>query len=260
MDLASIIGLAAGMFCIIASMYASGGVVTTYLDPASALMTIGGSFFALMLNYSIKEMLGMFNILGRAFKVPDFGEMKIAESLLSLSERARREGILSLEEEIESVDSAFMKRGLRMVVDSTDPEVIKSILETELSQMNERHGRWLKMIDQWAKLAPGMGMLGTVQGLIAMMKNLEDKSRIGPNMAVALITTYYGAMMANFLLTPMMGKLANHDAAETKVREMVIEGVLSIQQGDNPHILQMKLSSYLSPESQKKLEELHPQS
>lgn len=260
MDLASIIGLAAGMFCIVASMYASGGVVTTYLDPASALMTIGGSFFALMLNYSIKEMLGMFSILGRAFKVPDFGEMKIAESLLSLSERARREGILSLEEEIESVDSAFMKRGLRMVVDSTDPEVIKSILETELSQMNERHGRWLKMIDQWAKLAPGMGMLGTVQGLIAMMKNLEDKSRIGPNMAVALITTYYGAMMANFLLTPMMGKLANHDAAETKVREMVIEGVLSIQQGDNPHILQMKLSSYLSPESQKKLEELHPQS
>jgi len=260
MDLASIIGLAAGMFCIVASMYASGGVVTTYLDAASALMTIGGSFFALMLNYSIKEMLGMFNILGRAFKVPDFGEMKIAESLLSLSERARREGILSLEEEIESVDSAFMKRGLRMVVDSTDPEVIKSILETELSQMNERHGRWLKMIDQWAKLAPGMGMLGTVQGLIAMMKNLEDKSRIGPNMAVALITTYYGAMMANFLLTPMMGKLANHDAAETKVREMVIEGVLSIQQGDNPHILQMNLSSYLSPESQKKLEELHPQS
>lgn len=260
MDLASIIGLAAGMFCIVASMYASGGVVTTYLDAASALMTIGGSFFALMLNYSIKEMLGMFSILGRAFKVPDFGEMKIAESLLSLSERARREGILSLEEEIESVDSAFMKRGLRMVVDSTDPEVIKGILETELSQMNERHGRWLKMIDQWAKLAPGMGMLGTVQGLIAMMKNLEDKSRIGPNMAVALITTYYGAMMANFLLTPMMGKLANHDAAETKVREMVIEGVLSIQQGDNPHILQMKLSSYLSPESQKKLEELHPQS
>jgi chemotaxis protein MotA len=241
-------------------MYASGGVVTTYLDPASALMTIGGSFFALMLNYSIKEVLGIFKIFGMAFRIPDFGEMKIAEALLSLSERARREGILSLEEEIEGIDSAFMKRGLRMVVDSTDPEVIKNILETELSQMNERHGRWLKMIDQWAKLAPGMGMLGTVQGLIAMMKNLEDKSRIGPNMAVALITTYYGAMMANFLFTPMMGKLAGHDAAETKVREMIIEGVLSIQQGDNPHILQMKLSSYLSPDSQKKLEELHPQS
>lgn len=259
MDLATIIGLGAGFFCIIASMYASGGVVTTYIDAASVLMTIGGSFFGLMMNYSIKEMFALPKIFGLAFKVPDFGEMKIAEALLSLSERARREGILSLEEEIESVDSAFMRRGLRMVVDSTDPEVIKNILETELNQMNERHGRWLKMIDQWAKLAPGMGMLGTVQGLIAMMKNLEDKSRIGPNMAVALITTYYGAMMANFLFTPLMGKIANQDSAETKVREMIIEGVLSIQQGDNPHILQMKLSSYLSPDSQKKLEELHPQ-
>ncbi|PKL07557.1 MAG: motility protein A [Spirochaetae bacterium HGW-Spirochaetae-7] len=260
MDLASIIGIAGGFFCIIASMYASGGAVTTYLDLASALMTIGGSFFALMINYSMKDTFGIFKIIGMAFKVPDFGEMKVAEALLALSERARREGILSLEEEIEGVDSAFMKRGLRMVVDSTDPEVIKTILETELNQMNDRHGKWIKMIDQWAKLAPGFGMLGTVQGLIAMMKNLEDKSRIGPNMAVALITTYYGAMMANFILTPMMGKLSGHDAAETKVREMIIEGVLSIQQGDNPHILQMKLSSYLSPEAQRKLEELHPQS
>ncbi len=258
MDIASIVGLVAGFACIILSMYASGGVVTTYLDPASALMTIGGSFFGLMMNYSIKEMLAVFGIIGKAFKVPDFGELKIAEALLSFSEKARREGILSLEEDIESVDSPFMRRGLRMVVDSVDPEVVRNILETELNQMNERHGRWLKMLDQWAKLAPGMGMLGTVQGLIAMMKNLEDKSRIGPNMAVALITTYYGAMMANFLIMPLMGKLAGQDGAETKVREMVIEGVLSIQQGDNPHILQMKLSSYLSPDAQKKLEELHP--
>ncbi|TFG83977.1 MAG: motility protein A [Spirochaetales bacterium] len=260
MDLASVLGIVGGFVCIIASMYASGGTVTTYLDPASALMTIGGSFFALMLNYTMKDMMGIWSIIGKAFRVPDFGEIKIAEALLSLSEKARREGILSLEEEIEAVDAEFMKRGLRMVVDSVDPEVIRNILDTELIQMNERHGKWLKMIDQWSKLAPGFGMLGTVQGLIAMMKNLEDKSRIGPNMAVALITTYYGAMMANFILIPIMGKLASQDESETKVREMVIEGVLSIQQGDNPHILQMKLSSYLSPENQKKLEELHPAS
>lgn len=258
MDFATIVGIVAGFACIILSMYASGGEVFTYLDPASALMTIGGSFFALLMNYSFKEMIAIFKIIGKTMRVPDFGEMKVAETLLSLSERARREGILSLEEEIEGVDSDFMKRGLRMVVDSVDPEVIRTILETELNEMNDRHGRWLKMLDQWAKLAPGMGMLGTVQGLIAMMKNLEDKSRIGPNMAVALITTYYGAMMANFLIMPLMGKLASQDAAETKVWEMVLEGVLSIQQGDNPHILQMKLSSYLSPDSQRKLEELHP--
>jgi chemotaxis protein MotA len=258
MDFGTIIGIVAGLTCIVLSMYASGGEVFTYLHGASALMTIGGSFFAMMINYSVKEMITIFKIMGRTFKVPDFGEMKVAETLLSLSERARREGILSLEEDIEGVDSEFMRRGLRMVVDSVDPEVIRTILETELNEMNDRHGRWLRMLDQWAKIAPGMGMLGTVQGLIAMMKNLEDKSRIGPNMAVALITTYYGAMMANFLLLPIMGKLAAQDASETKVWEMIIEGVLSIQQGDNPHILQMKLSSYLSPEAQRKLEELHP--
>jgi chemotaxis protein MotA len=238
----------------------SGSTVGTFIDLPSVFMTVFGSYMALTLNYSIKDALGIFAVMGRVFKVPDFGEMKVAETLLSLSERARREGILSLEEEIEAVESAFMKRGLRMVVDSTDPEVIRSILENELSQMNDRHGIKLKMLDQWAKLAPGFGMLGTVQGLIAMLKNLEDKSSIGPNMAVALITTFYGAIMANFLFTPMMGKLGTHDQAETKVREMIIEGVLSIQQGDNPHILQMKLSAYLSPLNQKKLEELHPQS
>jgi len=258
MDLATIVGLVAGLACIILSMYTSGGVIATYIDIPSVFMTIGGSFFGLMMNYSIKEMMSIWGIIGKAFRVPDFGELKIAEALLSFSEKARREGILSLEEDIESVESPFMKRGLRMVVDSVDPEVVRTILETELNQMNDRHGRWLKMRDQWAKLAPGMGMLGTVQGLIAMMKNLEDKSRIGPNMAVALVTTYYGALMANFLIMPLMGKLAGQDASETKVREMVIEGVLSIQQGDNPHILQMKLASYLSPDAQKKLEELHP--
>jgi chemotaxis protein MotA len=258
MDLSSIIGLVAGIGCIIGSMLASGGSPLTYVDPPSVLMTIGGSICGLFMNYGIKEVGMMFKIMGKIFKIPDFGEMKVVEALISLSERARREGILSLEEEIESLDSAFMKRGLRMVVDSVDPEVIRTILETELTQMNDRHGKWLKMLDQWAKLAPGMGMLGTVQGLIAMMRNLEDVSSIGRNMSVALITTYYGAMIANFIVIPMMGKLANFDAAETKVWEMVIEGVLSIQQGDNPHILQMKLTSYLSPEGQRKLEEAHP--
>lgn len=259
MDIASVLGFIGGWVAIIGSILLAKQSLLTFVDPASVFMTIGGSYFALMLNYSIKDALGIFKIMGKVFKVPDFGEMKIAESLLSFSERARREGILSLEEEIEGIDSAFMKRGLRMVVDSVDPEVIRNILETELTQMNERHGKWLKMFDQWAKLAPGFGMLGTVQGLIGMLKNLEDKSMIGPNMAVALITTFYGAIMANFLFTPMMGKLGLQDGAETKVREMIIEGVLSIQQGDNPHILQLKLSSYLSPDNQRKLEELHPQ-
>lgn len=259
MDLASLIGFFGGWFAIIGSIFFAKQSIGSFVDAASVFMTVGGSYFALMLNYSLKDSLGIFKIMGKVFRVPDFGEMKVAEALLSFSERARREGILSLEEEIESVDNEFMKRGLRMVVDSIDPEIIRNILETELTQMNERHGKWMKMLDQWAKLAPGFGMLGTVQGLIGMLKNLEDKSSVGPNMAVALITTFYGALMANFLFVPIMGKLGLQDAMETKVKEMVIEGVLSIQQGDNPHILQLKLTSYLSPDNQRRLEELHPQ-
>ncbi|HAP43168.1 MAG: flagellar motor protein MotP [Spirochaetes bacterium GWD1_61_31] len=259
MDFATIIGLVGGIGCILLSMITAGATPLTYADLPSFFMTVMGSWFALMINYTIKDMLDVFKILGKVGRTVDYGEMKVAEALISLSERARREGILSLEEEIESLDNMFMKRGLRMVVDSVDPEVIRNIMETELNQLNDRHGKWLKMLDQWAKLAPGMGMLGTVQGLIAMMKNLEDTASIGRNMAVALVTTYYGAMMANFLIMPMMGKLAVRDAAETKVWEMVIEGVLSIQQGDNPHILQMKLTSYLTPAGQKQLDEAHPQ-
>ncbi len=258
MDLASILGFIGGWVMIVLSMYASGGNVGNYLDLPSALMTIGGSTFALLFGSSIKDLFQLFKVMGRILRIPDFGELKKIELLVSYAERARKEGLLSLEEEVETIDDAFMKTGLRMVVDSIDGTIIRNVMESEINQMNERHGKWFKMIDNWAKLAPGFGMLGTVQGLIAMMRRLDDKSSIGRNMALALITTYYGAIMANFVLTPIMGKLVQYDSQESKVREMILEGVLSIQQGDNPHIVQQKLTVYLTPDQRKKFEEMHP--
>lgn len=257
--MSTVLALLGGIVCIIGSfLFGSGNRVDTLYDFASLMMTVGGSTFSLVINYSFKDLFLLFSIMGKAFRIPNFGEMKIVESLLGFSEKARREGLLSLEEDVEGIDHPFMKRGLQMVVDSVDPEVIRNILDTELNQMNDRHGRWLKMLDMWSKLAPGFGMLGTVSGLIGMLSRLEDKSSIGPNMATALITTYYGAIMCNFLFLPIMGKLVNQDGQETLVMEMIIEGVLSIQQGDNPHILQMKLSSYLAPNQQRLLAETHP--
>jgi chemotaxis protein MotA len=173
---------------------------------------------------------------------------------MSMSEKARREGLLALEEELEDLDDEFIKKGLRLVVDGTDAEIIRSLMETELSQMQERHMTKIGMINMWGSLAPGLGMLGTVIGLIGMLKNLEDKSALGPNMAVALITTLYGSMMANLIMIPVSGKLKNIDGDETKVKEMVIEGVLSIQAGDNPRILAMKLLSYLNPADRRSAE------
>jgi chemotaxis protein MotA len=247
MNIGSLLGLVGGTAMIVLAIYASGGTIMTYVDIPSVFCTIGGSFFALMLQYGLKDVLALFGPMGRVFKIYDFQAEKLIEKLYEFSEKARREGILSLEEVIQDLDDKFMQQGLRLVVDGTDAEIIRGLMETELSQMNGRHAKWIKMLDAWSKLAPGFGMLGTVLGLIAMMKNLEDKSRIGPNMAVALITTFYGAIMANFILQPMMGKIQIDDADETTVREMIIEGVLSIQAGDNPRILLVKLASYLPP-------------
>jgi chemotaxis protein MotA len=166
---------------------------------------------------------------------------------MAFSDKARREGLLALEEELEDLDDEFMKKGLRLVVDGTDGAIVRDLLEIEIDQMQARHADKVAGLNMWAALAPGFGMLGTVIGLIAMMKNLEDKASVGPNMAVALITTLYGSMIANWLLTPAMAKLRALDAQEAQAREMVLEGIISIQAGDNPRVLAMKLLSYLSP-------------
>ncbi len=247
MDLGTLVGLIGGVACIIISAVSSGSSIDAFVDIPSVFMTIGGSWSALMINYSLKDAIRVFSIIGRTFRVQDYGGRALVEKLFELADRARREGILSLEEYINELDDRFLQQGLKLVVDGTDAEIIRTIMETELNQMNERHSKWIKMLDAWSKLAPGFGMLGTVMGLIGMMRNLEDKSRIGPNMAVALITTFYGAIMANFLFTPLMGKLAGQDHDETLIKEMCIEGVLSIQAGDNPRILLVKLASYLNP-------------
>jgi len=247
MNIGSWLGLIGGTAMLLISIFTSGGQLLTYWDVPSVACTVGGSFFALMLQYGLKEVMDVFKVIGRAFKTYTYPADKTIDKLYEFSEKARREGILSLEEEMQDLDDKFLQQGLRLVVDGTDAQIIRDLMENDLNQMNERHSKKMKILNAWSILAPGFGMLGTVLGLIGMLKNLEDKSRIGPNMAVALITTLYGSIMSNFLFIPMLGKLGIDDAAETKAMEMTIEGVLSIQAGDNPRILLMKLASYLTP-------------
>lgn len=254
MDIATIIGLVGGAACIVMSCLSSGGSLLGLLDLASAFMTIGGSFFSIFIMAPLSKALGLFKIMGKTFKIPEFGEKTIVQNMVSLSEKARREGILALEEGLEDLDDPFMKSGLRLVVDGTDSNVIRAIMENDLNQMEARHMDWVNLVVQWAGLAPGFGMMGTVLGLIGMLRNMEDKSSIGPNMAVALITTLYGSMMANWILVPISQKLIYHNTLEVRVKEMVIEGVLSIQAGDNPRILAMKLLTYLDPKARKAIE------
>jgi chemotaxis protein MotA len=226
----------------------------TFVDIPSVFIVVLGSYFGLFTFSTLSNTLGIFGTINLTFKIPNFNEKGLITKLMAMSEKARREGLLALEEELEDLDDEFMKKGMRLVVDGTDAEIIRTLMETELSQMQERHAGKIAIINMWGTLAPGLGMLGTVIGLIGMLKNLEDKSALGPNMAVALITTLYGSIMANLLMIPWGGKLKSNDAREAVVKEMEIEGVLSIQAGDNPRILAMKLLAYLTPEDRKAVE------
>jgi chemotaxis protein MotA len=254
MDLSTIIGLV-GCFGMVGLGIITGGTgLVTFVHIPSLLIVVAGSYFGLFTFSNISTAVGVFGTINLTFKVTNLNEQGIIGKLMSMSEKARREGLLALEEELEDLDDEFMKKGLRLVVDGTDAEIIRGLLETELTQIQERHVAKISTVNMWATLAPGLGMLGTVIGLIGMLKNLSDKDSLGGNMATALITTLYGSIVANLLMIPMAGKLKSRDAAESKVKEMIIEGILSIQAGDNPRILATKLLSYLTPAERKTAE------
>mgnify|MGYP003560001765 CR=1 FL=1 len=246
MDIATIIGIVGGAAMIVMSVVTSGGTLGGIIDVPSAAMTIGGSYFSMFIAAPLKQALGMFKIMGR--------EKNIVINMQALSEKARREGILALEDGLDDLEDPFMKMGLRLVVDGTDGNIIRAIMENEMNQVEARHMGWIGLINAWAGFAPGFGMMGTVVGLIGMLRNLEDKSSLGPNMAVALITTLYGSMMANWLITPFSTKLLAHNSQEMRSKEMIIEGVLAIQAGENPRIMAQKLLTYLDPVSRKAIE------
>ncbi len=254
MDIASIIGIVGGAAVIVLGVVTSGGTMGGIIDIPSIFVTIGGSYATMFIVAPLKQAIGIFGIMGRAFKTWDWGEKTMIQNLVALSEKARREGILALEEGLDDLEDPFMKEGLRMVVDGTDGNVIRAIMENEMSQTEGRHMSWVNVINQWAGFGPGFGMMGTVIGLIGMLNNLEDKSSLGPNMAVALITTLYGSMLANWLIGPFAQKLLAQNSSEMASKEMVLEGVLSIQAGDNPRILAMKLLTYLDPKTRKVIE------
>ena len=254
MNIATVVGILGSLAMLVFSIYSGGGTVITFMHIPSIILVVVCPYFMLFSFSTLREVLGIFSIINITFKVPNFNEQGIITKLMSMSEKARREGLLALEEELEDLDDEFMKKGMRLVVDGTDAEIIRTLMENELSQMQDRHIGKIAILNMWGSLAPAVGMMGTVIGLIGMLKNLEDKSALGPNMAIALITTFYGALVANYMMVPWAGKLKTYDAMETKVKEMQIEGVLSIQAGDNPRILATKLLSYLDPQNRKVVE------
>lgn len=246
-DMLTLLGLLAGTGLMIYGMLSGGGTFKMFFDPASIAITVGGSFSALLINYPLNEFKRLVKVLVQSFKETSMAGLDIINEFGELSKKARREGLLSLEDDIDKVEDAFLKKGLQMVVDGIEPETIREILELEIGEMEKRHKDGSDMLRSWAAYAPAFGMLGTLIGLIQMLANLNDPSALGPGMGKALITTYYGSLIANLIMNPMAANLTYKSGRESTIREMMLEGILAIQSGVNPRIVEEKLVSYLNP-------------
>jgi len=247
MDFGTIIGVIGGFAAVAISIVGAKGILGSYLDWPSALTTIGGSIAAMIVGHGIPKFLGQGKWIRLVLRIPTWGEERIIARLVAFSEKARREGLLALEDDLEELEDEFLRKGIQLVVDGTDPEIIKNILYTELNQMQNRHEDGANFYGDWSLWAPAFGMIGTLAGLVAMLQNINDKSSLGNGMALALITSLYGALMCYLIFQPMRRKLMDQDGGETRAREIMIEGILSIQSGDNPRILEEKLITFLPP-------------
>jgi len=246
-DISTTIGLIAGTGLTIWGMASGGTNLIIFFDPASIAITVGGSFAALLIAYPILEMKNIMKLIIQSFKESTSSSGEIIDSFTSLSKKARREGLLSLEDEMALLTNEFLKKGLQMVVDGLEPETIKDIMELEIGEMERRHTDGANMLKAWAAYAPAFGMIGTLVGLIQMLANLSDSSALASGMGKALITTFYGALLANIILVPMAQNLNYKSSIEVNNREMMLEGILAIQSGVNPRIVEEKLTTYLSP-------------
>lgn len=249
MDLASILGL---LLCLGMCLYGiidNAGIqnFNRYLDFPSAVITFGGAFFELLASTTMKGYVAGLKSFMLVFKSPVNDVKGMIDKIIELANVARKEGLLSLEEAAGNLDDEFMKKGILLIVDGTDPDLVRAIMETDLVSIEERHKSNISFWDDLGAMGPAWGMIGTLIGLVNMLYEMDDPSSIGPSMAVALITTLYGSMLANWICAPVAGKLKLNNANEITMKEITIEGLLSIQAGENPRIIEEKLKSFLAP-------------
>ncbi|MBQ3516959.1 MAG: motility protein A [Lachnospiraceae bacterium] len=250
MDLASIIGLVVAFaMMMLGIMTGDDGVagIKYFWDFKSVLITFGGAFFSTMAAYSMKDYIAGLKSFLLIFKTPAQNIPEMITKIIDLSNVARKEGLLSLEEVASELDDEFLKKGILLIVDGTDPELVRAILETELISTEERHKKKISFWQDLGSMGPAWGMIGTLIGLILMLQKMNDASAIGPAMSVALITTLYGSVLANWICSPVSNKLKAYNADEIMLKEIMIEGLLSIQAGENPRVIEEKLKSFLAP-------------
>src|SRR5690625_391807 len=247
-DILTPIGITLGFLMIMLAILAKDGRIgaTLFVDISSVFIVLGGIVASLFISFKKEQIKLARIVIKEAFYKNDQRLSDLIDLFIHLSERARREGILSLEGEIEEVDDEFVKKGVLLAVDGIDPEVINDIMNAEIMAMEERHYKGRAIIEKCGEYAPAWGMIGTLVGLVLMLNNLQDPESLGPNMAVALLTTLYGTVLANLVFIPMASKLENKTEEEIFIKQIIIEGVIGVQSGQNPRILEEKLSAFLS--------------
>lgn len=240
MDIATIVGVLFGFIVVIGAII-SGGGAGMFIHIPSLAITIGGMLCATLIHFSLPQFLGIFSVIKKTIvsKIPS--QSGLIQRMVNYAAINRRDGALALEQEVANVSDLFLSKGLQMLVDGQDSEDIRELMSLEIQNLQDRHSNGKKILEFMGAAAPAFGMIGTLIGLVQMLRNLSSPDQIGAGMAVALLTTFYGALSANLIFIPLAGKLGIYSKAETTAMEMTVEGICSIAHGENPTIVREKL-------------------
>ena len=245
MDFWTIIGLGAGIGIILLAILGNNESLSVFTNYPSLAIVMGGAICAMFISVPLSRVLGIGKIIRKACFVDRFEPEKVIRDLVGYAEIARRDGILSLDNMTDQIEDPFIVKGIQMAVDGTDPDLIEQIMVSELEALSERHRLGRAVFDLLGRYAPAFGMIGTLVGLVMMLQHMEDASQIGSGMAVALVTTLYGAVAANLIFLPIAEKLGTRSKEEMLIKRIIIRGIMAIQSGDNPRIVEQKLRTFL---------------
>ena len=247
MDIATILGVVIAVGLIISSIIVGGGSFAAFFDAPSVMVVFGGAIAAAMISFPLKNFLSVFKVTMKVFLYRLDPIPQLIEEIVSLAETARRDGLLALESRLEDIQNPFIVLGIQMAVDGTRPEVMEDILRTELDAVATRHKDGKALLDCMGRFAPAFGMIGTLMGLVIMLGDMSDPSKIGAGMAVALLTTMYGAVASNVLFLPFAEKLGFTNKQELLAMEIIVRGIMAIQSGENPRVIEQKLNTFIPP-------------
>lgn len=246
MDRSTSIGMIAG-FGLIAMGILIEGSILAFWSLSSLLIVLGGVVASALVNFTLDDVLRAYDAVKVAFEGRKFDRLSRIEMFTMFARRARRQGLLVLDQDIQFIDDKFMKQGMELAVDGTSEENLKHILDSEIKSLENRHSEAITVLEKMSAYSPAYGMIGTLIGLIIMLGNLDDPSAVGPGMAVALITTFYGSIFANLVFTPLAGKLHHYSQKEIVEKEMAKQGIISLANGENPRIMERKMLSFVTP-------------